>query len=358
MEPPLELGPLLSDGPKPEYSIPNLYRTHHLRDELLGYSSEDSATVDWGYVDWGSAPQSASDASPLGRQSSKRPSSPVYHKDPYLSSHLLSHIEVSHRGHLAVWRVEEVLMFPPSSTRIHRLVLLRPLVFVIPVDGLDMFPKGGRVRVALLTAADHTHVGLLVRVGPVLVLGSVTGIAEGLHAAGELAMVGLLPRVGADVGLEVLQPTVGLVTAVVLKRDTVEREGEDTYGTAVGLLARMAANMDDEHVTGSEWLRPLTALNIFPCIPIDIFSPSTGSTRHVPIVPCAYPEHDPPGPATGAHAPYENAGLAPESPARYREPAEHRGGEEEGISLAIEQGRRELTERVEKVWPHSPHLHS
>ncbi len=50
----------------------------------------------------------------------------------------------------------------------------------------------------------------LVAVGSVLVLGPVGGVAEGLGAAGELAHVGFLPRVGPQVGLQVLQPAVRL----------------------------------------------------------------------------------------------------------------------------------------------------
>ena len=57
----------------------------------------------------------------------------------------------------------------------------------------------------------------LVGVCPVLVLGPVAGVAEGLGAARELAHVGLLPRVRPQVRLEVLQPAVRLPTALELK---------------------------------------------------------------------------------------------------------------------------------------------
>ena len=53
--------------------------------------------------------------------------------------------------------------------------------------------------------------------GSVLMLGSVRGVAEGLGAARELAHVGLLPSVGPQVGLEVLQPTVRLPASLKLK---------------------------------------------------------------------------------------------------------------------------------------------
>ena len=46
---------------------------------------------------------------------------------------------------------------------------------------------------------------------------SVAGVAEGLRAARELAHVGLLSRVGPEVGLQVLQPAVRLPAALELK---------------------------------------------------------------------------------------------------------------------------------------------
>lgn len=50
----------------------------------------------------------------------------------------------------------------------------------------------------------------------VLVFGSVRGVGEGLVAALVLAHVGLLPDVGAQVGLQVLQAGVRLGTALKL----------------------------------------------------------------------------------------------------------------------------------------------
>ena len=64
------------------------------------------------------------------------------------------------------------------------------------------------------TGGITTH---LVGMGPVLVLGSVRGVAEGLGAPRELAHVGLLPRVRPQVGLEVLQSAVGFPTSLELK---------------------------------------------------------------------------------------------------------------------------------------------
>ena len=57
----------------------------------------------------------------------------------------------------------------------------------------------------------------LVGMSPVLVLGSVRRVAEGLGAPGELAHVGLLPGVRPQVGLQVLQATVGFPTSLELK---------------------------------------------------------------------------------------------------------------------------------------------
>jgi hypothetical protein len=55
-------------------------------------------------------------------------------------------------------------------------------------------------------------------VGPVLVLGPVGGVAEGLGAPGELAHVRLLPRVGPQVGLQVLQPAIRLPATLELDK--------------------------------------------------------------------------------------------------------------------------------------------
>ena len=59
----------------------------------------------------------------------------------------------------------------------------------------------------------------LVGMSPVLVLGSVRRVAEGLGAPGELAHVGLLPGVRPQVGLEVLKSAVRLPTALKLKQN-------------------------------------------------------------------------------------------------------------------------------------------
>ena len=80
----------------------------------------------------------------------------------------------------------------------------------------------------------------LVGVGPVLVLGAVRGVAEGLHAAGELAGVGLLARVGPQVRLEVLQPGVRLLAGLELE----ERDRPGKFRRVMGIhklcLGRLA----------------------------------------------------------------------------------------------------------------------
>lgn len=53
--------------------------------------------------------------------------------------------------------------------------------------------------------------------GSVLMLGPVRRVAEGLGAPGELAHVGLLPRVAPQMGLQVLQPAVRLPASLKLK---------------------------------------------------------------------------------------------------------------------------------------------
>lgn len=70
---------------------------------------------------------------------------------------------------------------------------------------------------------DRYSLAYLVGVRAVLVLGPVRGVGEGLVAALVLAHVGLLPRVGAQVRLEVLQAGVGLEAALELRaqRNTV-----------------------------------------------------------------------------------------------------------------------------------------
>ena len=69
----------------------------------------------------------------------------------------------------------------------------------------------------LTAAAQKGSTPYLVGMGSVLVFCSVAGVAEGLRAAGELAHVGLLSRVGAQVGLQILQPAVRLPAALELK---------------------------------------------------------------------------------------------------------------------------------------------
>lgn len=60
---------------------------------------------------------------------------------------------------------------------------------------LDMFPERAGICVAFGAAREFTHVGLLIGMGPILVLGSVTGIAEGFTAALMLTHVWLLTSV-------------------------------------------------------------------------------------------------------------------------------------------------------------------
>ena len=57
----------------------------------------------------------------------------------------------------------------------------------------------------------------LIGVSPVLVLGPVRGVAEGLRAAGELAGVGFLAGVGPQMRLEVLQAGVSLQAGLKLE---------------------------------------------------------------------------------------------------------------------------------------------
>ena len=63
---------------------------------------------------------------------------------------------------------------------------------------------------------DKVQLPYLIAVSPILMLGPVRGVAECLGAAGELAHVGLLPGVGPEVGLQVLQPAVRLPAALKL----------------------------------------------------------------------------------------------------------------------------------------------
>lgn len=57
----------------------------------------------------------------------------------------------------------------------------------------------------------------LIGVGPILVLGAVTGIAEGLAATFLLTHVRLLTRVRPKVRLQVLKARIGLPTAFKLR---------------------------------------------------------------------------------------------------------------------------------------------
>ena len=57
----------------------------------------------------------------------------------------------------------------------------------------------------------------LVGMSPVLVLGPVRGVAEGLCAAGEFAGVGFLSGVGPQMRLEVLQAGVSLQAGLKLE---------------------------------------------------------------------------------------------------------------------------------------------
>lgn len=60
---------------------------------------------------------------------------------------------------------------------------------------LDMFPERAGIGVAFGAARELTHIRLLIGVGPILVLGSVTGIAERFTAALVLTHVWLLTSV-------------------------------------------------------------------------------------------------------------------------------------------------------------------
>lgn len=60
---------------------------------------------------------------------------------------------------------------------------------------------------------EETH---LVGMGSILMLGPVTGVAEGLAAAGILAGVGLFARVRSQMGLEVFQSGVRFEAALEL----------------------------------------------------------------------------------------------------------------------------------------------
>lgn len=75
----------------------------------------------------------------------------------------------------------------------------------------------------------HALRGYLIGVGAILVLGAVRGIGEGFVAALVLAHVWLLPGVGSQVCLQVLQAGVGLRAALEL-----EGGGSVSQGTPGG----------------------------------------------------------------------------------------------------------------------------
>ncbi len=71
-------------------------------------------------------------------------------------------------------------------------------------------------------------------------LGPVGGVAEGLGAAGELAHIGLLPRVGPQVGLQVLQPAVRLPATLKLEENKSINQSQ-FLNTKVPILLRSEA---------------------------------------------------------------------------------------------------------------------
>lgn len=107
----------------------------------------------------------------------------------------------------------------------------------LPLNKLSDRQLGGRSRPTNTRVVDHrtgdnkyllqhcyyttsqlvTRPAYLVGMSPVLMFGSVGSVAEGLGAAWELAHVGLLPGVRPQVGLQVLQATVGFPTSLELK---------------------------------------------------------------------------------------------------------------------------------------------
>ena len=82
----------------------------------------------------------------------------------------------------------------------------------------------------LAVVADRVQVGALV-------FGAVAGVAEGLLAAGVLAQVGLLPRVAAQVDLQVLQAGEGLVAALELQGERGGVSVEPLEGMNGGLFS-------------------------------------------------------------------------------------------------------------------------
>lgn len=74
------------------------------------------------------------------------------------------------------------------------------------MHSLDVFTERAGVGITLGAAHDLAHVGFLVAVCAILMLGAVGGVTEGLVATWHFALIWLLPRVGAQVGLQILQP--------------------------------------------------------------------------------------------------------------------------------------------------------
>lgn len=73
------------------------------------------------------------------------------------------------------------------------------------VHSLDMFAERAGICVALGAAGEFAHIWLLIGVGPILVLGTVTGVAEGLAAAFLLTHIRLLTGVRPKVCLQVFE---------------------------------------------------------------------------------------------------------------------------------------------------------
>lgn len=77
---------------------------------------------------------------------------------------------------------------------------------------------GRSISTSVSARPVHTPLGYLIGVGAVLVLGAVGGVGEGLVAALVLTHVWLLPGVGPQMRLQVLQARVGLRAALKLAR--------------------------------------------------------------------------------------------------------------------------------------------
>ena len=112
-----------------------------------------------------------------------------------------------------------------------------PLLQLVCV--LDVFSHRARIRVALSTAGILADVRLS-RDVRLHVFRTVARVVELLCAALVVTLVGLFPRMRANVQLEILQA----------------REGASARGifTPVRFLSRVAAEMSDELIAGIEWL--------------------------------------------------------------------------------------------------------